>query len=64
MSNVVDLRYLRRGHYREKVRVISDVPVKQGEGLKAYVKRIVDDANVTDAVVERVGSMKDKGDRI
>lgn len=62
MSNVIDMRYLRNGYYKDKVRVISDVPLKQGEGLKAYVKRVVNDANVIDAVVERTGGLKDKGD--
>jgi len=59
--NIIELRYLRNGFYKEKIRVISDVPFKQGENSKAYLRRIIEAGNITDVLIQKIGKMKDKG---
>jgi DNA-binding phage protein len=60
--NIIEIRYLRNGHYEERTRVISDVSIKPGENVKAYMKRILEDGNVTEALITKIGGRpKDKG---
>ena len=60
--NIIEIRYLRNGYYKEKARVVSNVPIKPSETPKAYVKRILDDGNITDVMITLVGGKsKDKG---
>jgi hypothetical protein len=62
--NLIEIRYLRHGYYKEKTRITSDVCIKPSETPKQYVKRILDDGNITDVMITKVGGMaKDKGIR-
>ena len=61
--NIIEIKYLRNGNFKERTTILSDVPIKQSEGPKEYIRRILTDGNVTDVHIKEVGMMKDKGHR-
>lgn len=63
MVNIIEIKYLRNGYFKEKTKVVSEVVMKQGESVKQYLRRIIEDGNITDAFVTKTKLLRDIGSK-
>lgn len=57
--NIIEIRYLRKGYFKESTKIISEVAIKQSENPKQYVRRILDDGNVTCVSLDNTKPLKE-----
>lgn len=53
--NVIELKFLRNGNFKETTTIISEVLMKSGESIKSYLRRILDDGNIISIKIDNVG---------